>query len=74
MRKLGMLLSGIAVLSAVGCSGGSGDVNPEQEAALRKKLSGPPTIPGHEGAGGGARTKEKQAQATPGAQAPAGGQ
>ena len=74
MRKLGLLLSGIAVLSVIGCSGG-GDVSPEQEAALRKKLSGPPTIPGHEvhnGPGGGARMKEKQAQA--GAQAPASGQ
>lgn len=73
MRKLGLLLSALAAISVVGCQGG-GDVSSQDEAAIRKKLSGPPSIPGHSGPGGGARMKEKQAAVGGGAQAPAGGQ
>jgi len=72
MTKLGLLLVGIAAFSLIGCNSG-GEVSPQQEAALHQKLAGPPTIPGHEGAGGGARMKDKQAQPGAGGQVPAGG-
>ncbi len=74
MTKIGLLLLYVAVLPALGCSGGGG-TSPEQEAQLHKMLAGPPRIAGHGGhPKGGARAQEKQAAAAAGSQAPAGGQ
>jgi len=46
-----ILLAGLAAICMVGC-GDSGATSPTDEAKLREKLAGPPTMPGHKAPGG----------------------